>query len=658
MKRILIMDIELYRNYFLVRFKAIDSGKRMGFEYFEGHPLDKATVCKILSAFTIVTFNGMNYDMSVLALALTGASNSDLKDASDRIIQDGLRGWQFEQYYECKIPVPCDHIDLCESVPGVMISLKLYGARMHSKRLQDLPIEHTALISPAQRPLLNSYCDNDLDTTDDLYRVATNPKNNIVETRVQLGNEFGMDLRSKSDAQIAEACIRSEVEERMGRKLYKQVIPAGTVFRYTAPAFLTFKTPALNEKLREILASEFVINDKGKVMMPPALSAKVETVTGDDGDVVKAPPRSRLTIAGKWYSMGIGGLHSMEKSAGHIGTPDVLLRDVDVVSYYPSLMMQCGLSPVNMGDYFQEVFKYFFDRRMAAKREGNGSVAQTLKIILNGTYGKLGSMYSLMYSPDLMIQVTVTGQLALLMMIERLEAAGIPVISANTDGVVSACPAHLNPVRLEIVKQWERETGLETEETEYRALFSRDVNNYCALKAGGGAKAKGVLVPPGVQKNPDNEIVSQAVMQFLDTGKPLAETILHCRDIRKFLRVKRVTGGAQIVLTTRSADNWVSTERGEWTLTNGTRTLKAKRVSKPLPVDVPDQVQYLGRVVRWYRRTGAKQYIEYVTSGNKVGGSDGACPVMDLPDSFPIDIDYNFYLTEANDLLRELGAMK
>jgi hypothetical protein len=69
-------------------------------------------------------------------------------------------------------------------------------------------------------------------------------------------------------------------------------------------------------------------------------------------------------------------------------------------------------------------------------------------------------------------------------------------------------------------------------------------------------------------------------------------------------------------------------------------------------------VQYLGRVVRWYRRTGAKQYIEYVTSGNKVGGSDGACPVMDLPDSFPIDIDYNFYLTEANDLLRELGAMK
>ncbi|KKS65278.1 MAG: hypothetical protein UV34_C0020G0001, partial [Parcubacteria group bacterium GW2011_GWB1_42_6] len=39
-----------------------------------------------------------------------------------------------------------------------------------------------------------------------------------------------------------------------------------------------------------------------------------------------------------------------------------------------------------------------------------------------------------------MIQVTITGQLALLMLIERLELCGVPVISANTDGLVVECP--------------------------------------------------------------------------------------------------------------------------------------------------------------------------------------------------------------------------
>ena len=55
----------------------------------------------------------------------------------------------------------------------------------------------------------------------------------------------------------------------------------------------------------------------------------------------------------------------------------------------------------------------------------------SLKISVNGSFGKLGSKYSALYAPDLLIQTTVTGQLALLMLIERLHLAGVRVISAN-----------------------------------------------------------------------------------------------------------------------------------------------------------------------------------------------------------------------------------
>ena len=63
-----------------------------------------------------------------------------------------------------------------------------------------------------------------------------------------------------------------------------------------------------------------------------------------------------------------------------------------------------------------------------------------LKVTVNGSFGKFGSPYSVLYSPDLLVQVTVTGQLSLLMLIQWMESQGISVVSANTDGVVVKCP--------------------------------------------------------------------------------------------------------------------------------------------------------------------------------------------------------------------------
>lgn len=595
MKKILVFDTEVYSNYFLLMFKAVESGKVMAFELYDGYKFNAPLVLDIFKKHTVVSFNGINFDMPVLSLALRGRDNAQIKEACDDIILRGAKPWDIERDFNVPQLKNFDHIDLCEAVPGVMISLKMYGARLHAKRLQDLPIEPDAIIEPGQRPQLISYCENDLDTTIDLWRKATDPKDNIIHTRELLSAEFGIDMRSKSDAQCAEAMIKVRVTEKKGEQIGRHYVAPGTSYKFKPPAFIKFQTDLLRGVFAGVLDADFVVQDTGQIALPESISKLV-------------------TINGTSYKMGLGGLHSTEESIAHISDSEMILRDRDVVSYYPSLILQCGLSPANMGGHFQAVFKDFFDRRIAAKKSGDKSTAQTLKIVLNGTFGKLGSKYSILYSPDLLIQVTVSGQLAILMLIERMELAGIPVVSANTDGIVMACPVHLEREMLDVVRQWEIDTGLETEETQYRALFSRDVNNYMALKVGGGYKVKGTLVPPGVQKNPDNEIVSEAVCKFLDMGIPIAETIMACRDIRKFLRVKRVTGG------------------GKW---NG---------------------QYLGRVVRWYRAVGQTGYIEYVTNGNKVGGSDGAQPLMELTGEFPTDVDYGFYLKEASDLLQELGA--
>lgn len=239
-----------------------------------------------------------------------------------------------------------------------------------------------------------------------------------------------------------------------------------------------------------------------------------------------------------------------------------------------------------------------------------------LKLTLNGTFGKTSSRFSTLYSPEFMVRTTLTGQLTILMLIEALEMYGVPVISANTDGIVIKCPRVLREDVNTIIAAWERRANLKTEETVYKALYSRDVNNYFAVKEDGKVKAKGVFSAPGLSKNPQNTICTEAVTAYITRGTELQHTICSCRDIRKFITLRTVNGGA-------------------------------------IKGDVP-----LGRAIRWYYSVQEHgQTINYVTNGNTVPRSEGARPIMDLPDAIPPDLNFRWYIEEAEEILRSIGAL-
>ena len=165
---------------------------------------------------------------------------------------------------------------------------------------------------------------------------------------------------------------------------------------------------------------------------------------------------------------------------------------------------------------------------------------------------------------------------------------------------------------VKIVRLWEKQTGFLMERTDYAALYSRDVNNYIAIK-GESVKTKGVFGAAGITKNPANEVCTMAVIEYLKSDTPIETTIRDCRDIKKFLTIRTVKGGA----------------------------VKGGEV--------------LGKAVRWYYAKGEDGTINYKTNGNKVPRSDGAKPLMDLPDDFPNDINYQWYFNEAHSLLKDLG---
>lgn len=592
MKNQVVMDIECYRDYFLVKFMRMSDGLMLDYELYEeeGGVLDTLSIQSVLEAYEVVTFNGNNYDLPILAAALYGANNIQLKEFTDEIILTDVKHWQF--YKKHMIPqLRVDHIDLIEVAPGIA-SLKIYGGRLHADKMQDLPIEPHESIAPNQRELLRHYCGNDLKTTALLLKELT-PQ---IDLRRVMSATYGLDLRSKSDAQIAEAVIVAEVGKRTGSKIHRPSVKTFGDFNYEAPSFIDFTTPQLENALTIATSLPFVMKLTGKIDMPKELE------------------KLKIHIGKSTYQMGMGGLHSTEKECFHVSDSENSLWNYDVASYYPSIILNCGLFPTQIGPVFLDVYRNIVNERLTAKHCGNKVKADSLKITINGSFGKLGSPYSALYAPNLLVQVTVTGQLALLMLIEKLEAWNIPVVSANTDGVVIKCASNKVESLKLIIKWWENKTGFVMEGEAWDALYSRDVNNYLALK-GNSIKTKGCFSNAGIQKNAQNEICNEAVSAFLKNGTSLKDTILGCNDVTKFVTIRTVKGGA-----------------------------------------IKDD-KFLGKAIRWYYAKGEDGEINYKTNGNKVPRSDGARPLMDLPDVFPADLNHEWYLNECNEMLMSVGVI-
>lgn len=597
-----VWDTEFYPNYALIGFKSITSGKIVKFEFHEGEtcPLREKLIW-ILTHFTLIGFNDNAFDIPMTHAVLAGHSTEMLMRMVSEIISggelhQGLKPQEFYRHYRLKPKIKIDNIDVIELTP-LGPSLKICSGRLHMPRMADLPYPAGKRLSEDQITILRHYWVNDLDNTLGLYQ----SHKAAIELREVLTVEYGVDVRSKSDPQIAESVIRTEIRHATGSHPERAVIIPGRKFRYYAPQYLNFASENMRWVLDFIKQQDFVIDDRGGPLMPPALE------------------KLDVPIGNATYRMGIGGLHSQEKHTVHFADDSYEITDNDVTSYYPSLMINQGMYPPNVGPIFLSVFKRLYDRRIAAKRAGDKKTAETLKIVLNGTFGKTGERggYSVVYYPEMMIQVTVTGQLSLLLLIEMFEMNGIQVISANTDGVTVKCHRSKLDLKQQIIDQWQATTGLELESTPYKAVYSRDINNYLAIKPDGSAKAVGAYratlgIYP-LKWNPTCDVCAEAVIKFLATGAPIEQSIRQEKDFRKFVEVRAVRGGA-----------------------------------------CKDGV-YLGKAIRWYYALGVEDEIINAKNGHIVPRSKGARPCMVLPSSIPDDIDWQYYIERALGILEDVS---
>lgn len=600
----LIIDTELYPNYWLLACKIIKIQKYFTFEliFDQDCYFNEQKLSWIMHNYRTIGFNSLSYDLPMIWAACRKQDISYLKQISDEIIYQNTWRQVLEKEFGFKI-FQTSHIDLINVCP-LKGSLKLYGARLHAKRIQDLPIDINSNLDDRSVDFIRDYCYNDLDTTELLFVNLSEQ----IKLREELSTQYKTDCMSKSDAQIAESVIGAELKHLTGKCPKKPNIQSSNVHKYNVPTNLYFQTPYMQNTLQTIAKAEFGLDGNGRLIAPKEIT------------------NLKINIGNSIYRLGIGGLHSSETNMAVKADDEYVLIDKDVASYYPRIVLNLGLYPQHLGKDFLTVYQTLVERRLQAKKAKNIAIAECLKITINGTFGKTGSPYSFLYAPEMTIQITVGGQLYLLMLIELLELSNISVVSANTDGIVIKCHRSKLEQMNTITKQWESITGFETEETEYEALYSRDVNSYMAIKKDRTAKGKNNYYDPWrgksardgywqFQKNPTAQICVEAIEKLICNNIAIEQTIKECTDITKFVSIKNVTGGAH------------------------------------------KNREYLGKVVRWYYSTDIVGTINYISSNNKVPDTEGARPCMDLPNEFPSDLNYDWYIAKATEMLYDMSYL-
>jgi putative DNA primase/helicase len=478
-------------------------------------------------------------------------------------------------------------IDLMLLLGNKYNSLKEIEAKL-GLPIMELPFPFDSEITADQAPELLEYNRHDVKATIALYRELLP----VIETRREIGNQFGIHALSSTDSALANDILNT---------LYRR--PEGSQ-----------GTPREEVRLGDILSSKVTFEDRELSEMLEEL--RELTLTAENGFRFS----KAIAFGGNTYRLGIGGLHS-EDSPGIFEAGETLLRDGDVSSYYPQIMLTLGVYPEHLGSGFLGFYRGMVTKRLEAKARGDRVTSDALKIAINSVFGKLSYEYFWLYDPKAFLTVTLNGQLFLLDLIEKLTHAGIRVLSANTDGILSSIPPELEATYSAVCNQWEERTGFSLEFSDYSRYIRRDVNNYLALSPAGKTKAKGTFV----ERKPLGDsyrapIIARAVRNYFLEGTPLEETFSAEPSIMPFCYVFKPGGKFQMAYETP-----------------GGETIPAPRVNRYYVAQAGGTLVKLSKDRRDRVRTNPMILLN-----------------GELPEGIPGDLDLGFYVSEARKVIDKI----
>ena len=500
----LYYDFEVYPNFWLVVFKDED-GKKITLHSRMDYVSTLKRLLSNIDNFIFVGFNNSRYDRVMLNYLLQKFNNTPSKKQEEEMFQISKDIIYENKYYkqifaEYMIKERTYEMDVSTFL-GVGVSLKEIGCRLHHPKLETLPIPPEQLIKDEDIPLLEEYCENDVDITIKTDKDLVGSEMQVVTDVIDY---WGLDRK------YMDSSVGNIVEIAMVDDSVKNQVP--TTWRYRPPVNFNFKT----QEFKDVEETY-----KGLRLEP---GYKFNT---------------KFDVDNMEVSLAMGGAHGAVRKSYYKG-----LIDIDIDQYYPQVMVNFDFIPNNVKDKSM-LSKLIEDKKHYGKT--NDPRREPVKKSINSFYGRMGYEKSRFYSPNNLYQVTITGQLLQLRLIEDLRAAGFEVVYLNTDGLTIVDNGDTS--YSEVTKKWADEFGLDFKEVEFNRAYYRDVNNFVAEDNEGNLKRKGDMDTSPSKKNSCFARVSvDAVVENLMHGTPIREYIYSQHDIRDYLMYHKYNKDMRVFL--------------------------------------------------------------------------------------------------------------
>lgn len=494
-----------------------------------------------------ISFNGIAFDSQISQYILNNHEKLS-KRTGDEIARDlyayaqytidKAKKREFSDYPEWKQDLK--HIDLFKmnnwdsGAKSCSLKWAQYATDWHN--VEEMPIHHSTEITAVKEiNMVMQYCVNDVRSTKHILNLSRRE----IELRATFSKEYKINLMSASEPKISKELFAYFLCPKMGikkaelktmRTQRSNVVVKDVILPYVK--FLTPTFQAVGDWFQQL-----DIDYTGKYTK----------------DQRKELYKFSMDYRGCKTDFGLGGIHGINRGI-HEPKPGWCIMSADVTSYYPNLGIKNKWAPAHLpADVFCPLYEWIFDER--AKIPKKNPINYLYKIVLNAAYGLSSEENCFLYDPQYTMQITVNGQLLLLMLYERLceSIPGSIPLMQNTDGLEIMIPEAYKETYFKICRAWEKLTSLNLEYDEYAKMIAPDVNNYIAIYKNGKTKCKGRFEWEAkskydliaIHKNKSFLVIQKALDDFFVKGIAPEDSLAANRNIFDYCAGSRIKGNSR-----------------------------------------------------------------------------------------------------------------
>jgi hypothetical protein len=539
-KTVMIYDIEVFPNTFHCVLLNTDNEELYKFEISER----KNQIRELVQFFTnpkylLCGYNNKHYDDVVINYIIDYIDimlcksiydvTLSLFNLSQTIInlEDGniskIKRWKYANYFESM-----DLLTMMFS-SKLRVGLKSMQITMQYQNVQEYSGDFGSFLPKDKIDEMISYNINDVKSTYSLFNYLV--KNGDIDLRLFIEQEYGFNALSMDSVKFGETLIAKKVCEELHinkRQLEQMRSPMDNIpLKDVILPFIRYKNPKFQEALEDM---------------------KKQVVSSKNKKPGEKNYENKFVVSGVRYSIGVGGIHSLNEPRIYVPKEDEYLGHLDVASMYPSFIVRYGWFPRHLGKAGLAVYTQIYHERIQAKHSGQKQKNLALKLTLNSVTGKMQQETSWMYDPFSVFKIRINGQLILLMLADLLLQHSCEIVQVNTDGVMFIAKKAYKDAIMESVAKLEQLTKLSFEADSYEAFYQFAVNDYFGVVDGFSQsrnpkliEKKGMFITePVLGKGLAPTIIPEAVINYFVYNIPVEDTIRNCDDIRKFLMSQRV----------------------------------------------------------------------------------------------------------------------